>query len=232
MTTHNKNQQTFISKVIRYATVLTLVCLASGAGISLLYVLNIDKIEANERKAFEAKLATVLSDAIDPQPLGEEKDSPQTGQIFVADIPSGGVRYVASGKARGYQSEIEVLVAVDADEANTPLTENPKIFRMVVLSSAETPGLGENINAIQQDTSLWGALLGRGSEDQDRHPAFQAQFSGKRLDALKIDTKTEGGIIPVTGATITSKATTLATRRAVEKIIAATNDIYGSKNSP
>lgn len=232
MTTQNKNQQTLISKVIRYATVLTLVCLASGAGISLLYVLNIDRIEANERKAFEAKLAAVLSDATDPKPMDEKEHSPQTEQIFVADIPAGGVRYVASGKARGYQSEIEVLVAVDAEKANTPLTENPKIFRMVVLSSAETPGLGENINAIEQDTSLWGALLGRNSEDQNKRPAFQQQFSGKRLNDLEVDTKAEESIIPVTGATITSKATTLATQRAVEKVIAATNDIYGSENSP
>ncbi len=203
-------------RALHYAGVLTAVCLISGAGVSLLYVSNVDRIERQVQLAFEDTLEKVIGDATEPRAVIE-------GILWVADRSPGGVRYVAEGSARGYQSDIKVLVSVDAAAEETPVPEDAAIYRLVVLSSAETPGLGENINLVKRTVSLWQALLGR-REDPGR-PWFQAQFSGKNMEDLAI--KDEGGSVEhVTGATETSVATTEAAREALDTIIERTRELY------
>jgi electron transport complex protein RnfG len=142
----------------------------------------------------------------------------------------GAVLYAATGVAQGYQSPIKVLVAVEADGPDTPLSDNPVIHRMAVVSSQETPGLGETINQVDKDVSVWAALAGRGGESPSdaKRPGFQDQFTGKRLSDLVVE-KTPGTdkIQALTGATITSKAATQAARNAVQTIISKTAEAYG-----
>jgi len=147
--------------------------------------------------------------------------------IFIGRLPDG-VRYVAMGSQQGYQSRIIVLAAVDAPEPEKPVGEDPLIHRVAVVSSAETPGLGENIKRVESETSLWAALAGRGSGGAaPRRPGFQQQFSNKHLSDLpgpeKWDTES---LDRITGATITSLATANAVRAAVERIVTTTRRLY------
>jgi len=213
-------------KILHYAAVLMGVCLASGAGVSLVYVTSRDRIEANQQKAFEARLQAVLGDAEDCRSLNE-KEPPESpaDAVYVARTDAG-VRYVAAGSAQGYQSKVTVLVSVDAADPETPGDGDPAVYRLVVLESQETPGLGENVNAVQSDVSLWSAILGRGGNGEQKRPPFQEQFTGKRLSDLQV-TGRDGQITPITGATITSTATTVAAREAIGKIVARTRELYG-----
>ncbi len=208
-----------MGKILRYAGVLTAVCLLSGAGVSLLYVTNMQRIERQEGKALANALDTVIGDAVDPQPVeGAE------GVLWVADRPGNdGVRYVAEGTARGYQSDITVLVSADADSPQTPVPEETPIFRLVAMPTAETPGLGENIHAVERTVSLWEALAGKREEPQ--RPAFQTQFEGKTAGELRLEDDA-GRITPVTGATETSEAATEAARAALRRIIDTTRELY------
>ncbi|MFW6456887.1 MAG: FMN-binding protein [Planctomycetota bacterium] len=217
-----KNQ--LARKVVLYSAVLMGVCLVSAAGVSVLYVTNRGRIQQNQMKSFRQSLSVVLGDADDAQPLDEETPVNEA-DVLVAPMDDG-VRYVVRGSARGYQSVIEVLVSIDADSADSPLNSDPTIHRVAVVSSQETPGLGENINKVEKDVSLWAAMLGRGNGDGNDRPWFQAQFNGKRLSDLEVRKEDDSGIEPITGATITSRGTTEAVRNAAETLIEKTRELY------
>ncbi len=217
-TKKQKDDSGLTGRILRYAGVLTLVCLLSGAGVSLLYVASAQRIEEQEAKAFEQTLDKVIGDATEPREEVEEI-------LWVADIPEAGVRYVARGTARGYQSDIVVLVSVEAETEETPVSEDTPIYRLAVLSSAETPGLGENINLVERTVSLWEAMIGR-REDPGR-PWFQTQFSGMNMDDLKLE-EDEGEVEAITGATETSEAAAEAARKALRTIIDQTGELYNN----
>lgn len=220
--THSMNP--LLRKALVYSSVLMCVCIASAAGISVLYVANKKRIAKNKDKVFYTSLENVLGDATDVRTLEEDAEMGET-DFYVASTEDG-VRYVARGTARGYQSQLTVLVSIDADSARTPLPSNPTIYRAAVVSSQETPGLGENINKVEKDVSLWAALVGYGESGADSRPDFQKQFNNMRLKDLKVDKTGDTGITPITGATITSRGTTQAVRNAAEKLIEKTHKMY------
>lgn len=221
----NNNGSTLVHKILLYTGVLSAVCLGSAAGISTLYVVNKDRISQNELKSFRQTLAVVLGEAENATPLVEGKKEGEA-QFYAAPL-DGRVRYVARGAQQGYQSKVTVLVTVDAP-ANQPLPEDPKIFRVAVVSSGETPGLGENINKVQKNISLWGVMIGHKEKGGSQRPWFQDQFSHKNLSDLHVEKSSEKGITPITGATITSQATTTAVREAVTGLIEKTRQLYGT----
>jgi Na+-translocating ferredoxin:NAD+ oxidoreductase RnfG subunit len=223
MTPDTNSRSALIRKIFIYSGVLMGVCVASAAGISTLYVVNRDRINENKMKSFRQSLAVVLGEAQNARPLIQGQKEGEA-DIYVASL-DGKVRYVVRGAARGYQSIVAVLASVDAPPQQ-PVPENPQIYRVAVVSSGETPGLGENINKVPKDISLWAAMIGRKGKDGPQRPSFQKQFSGKRLSDLRVDTSGEAGITPITGATITSRATTKAVRQAVRKLITQTRELY------
>jgi Na+-translocating ferredoxin:NAD+ oxidoreductase RnfG subunit len=201
-------------KLATYVAVLTGICLVSAAGVSALYTVSIERIRANAKKSFNESLALVMGEATDTRPINP--GAAETEIVYAGRLPDGRTRYAALGSAQGYQSRIVVLVSVDG-----PVGADPVINAVAVVSSGETPGLGEDIHKVEADVTLWGAIIGAGNGEQ-RRPAFQEQFSGKKLSDLKVR-KGAGpdGIIPITGATISSRAVTNAARQGVERIIAA-----------
>ncbi len=220
----SQSSTSLLRKALVYSSVLMCVCIASAAGISVLYVANKTRIAKNKDKMFFKSLENVLGNATDVRTLDEEKEMGKS-DFYVASIDDG-VRYVARAKARGYQSEITVLVSIDADTARAPLPNNPTIYRAAVVSSQETPGLGENINKVEKDVSLWAALMGYGGSGDQARPDFQTQFNNMRLNDLKVNKGGDSGITPITGATITSRGTTQAVRNAAQSLIQKTHDLY------
>jgi Na+-translocating ferredoxin:NAD+ oxidoreductase subunit G len=95
---------------------------------------------------------------------------------------------IIPSESKGYGGSIKMLVAVLPDA---------KVLSFTILSANETPGLGDKANT----------------------PLFQAQFKGKDIAHLKVvkDPANKDDIQALTGATITSKAVTLAVKEAVER---------------
>lgn len=231
MTENAKPTPTLAGKAVRYAAVLMAVCLVSATGVSLMFVSSRERIKENEQKAFQEKLADVFGEAANPSPLGDYPEGTDAQYRVYAAETGSGIRYAAMGSAQGYQSKITVLVSVDAQESGVPLGDDAIIFRLAVVSSNETPGLGENMRKVEADVSLWGAIFGRGkgTGSVKKRPVFQEQFSGKRLSDLVVEKEANTDkIFPVTGATITSKAVTAAARNAVERIMEKTRECYGA----
>ncbi len=212
--------------LLRGVIVLVLICLVSGLGVGLLYASMKDDIEANERQVFLDALADVLGPADRYETVGDYDDSvPELERVY-ANAADVGFLYAATGLAPGYQSQVTVLVAVRAARPQAPVGADPVIHRMAVVSSQETPGLGENIRQVEKDCSIWGFVVGRRATA--RRPKFQEQFEEKRLSDLDVEKRQDTDkIAAVTGATITSEGATEAARLAIGRIIARTNEIYG-----
>ncbi|MFP4028364.1 MAG: FMN-binding protein [Candidatus Brocadiia bacterium] len=141
-----------------------------------------------------------------------------------------GVRYAATGSEQGYQSRVTVMAAIDAKSVERPASKNPSIFRVAVVTSNETPGLGERIKEKTPDATLWEAILGKSGNGKGKRPAFQEQFTGKKLSDLEV-IQDGGTVDALTGATITSRATTTAAAKAIRRIVRETNRLYGTKAS-
>ena len=155
----------------------------------------------------KAALAEVLEEADGYPAVGDYPEGAKEEDKVYMNETSSGILYAAMGVAQGYQSQIKVLVSVAAPGSRTPVGDDPVIHRMAVVESTETPGLGENIKAVEKDVSVWGAMAGEKPTPQ--RPWFQEQFSGKRLSDLVVEKRPgTDRIAAVTGATITSRAAT------------------------
>jgi len=124
------------------------------------------------------------------------------------------IGYVLRYGVMGYQSIVEVL---------TGITPGGTIKAIKVLSQAETPGLGAEVDTLPSSGTIWskvGSLLTEKDEKKTGStliPDFQAQYSGKPISDLKVvKEKTDKYIESISGATITSRAVTKAVREPAE----------------
>jgi len=98
------------------------------------------------------------------------------------------IAYVIPSESKGYAGAIKLLVAVGPDN---------KVLRYTILESKETPGLG----------------------DKAAKAPFTEQFAGKISENLKVtkDAGNKNDVQAISGATITSRAVTLAVKNAVDE---------------
>jgi len=99
------------------------------------------------------------------------------------------IAYIIPSESKGYGGTIKLLVAVGPDI---------RVLKYTILESKETPGLG----------------------DKAAKPAFYEQFGGKTSENLKVtkDAGNKEDIQAISGATITSRAVTLAVKNAVDEL--------------
>jgi Na+-translocating ferredoxin:NAD+ oxidoreductase RnfG subunit len=196
------------------------ICLASGLGMALVYSGLRESIEEKKQEALAKRLAVVLGE----QEEYPQLDVPADTRVYYAR-QNGQVLLATTGKAQGYQSTINVLVSVtvpaegfDPAEAATwpEIDDQTPVHRIAVVSSGETPGLGERINEVSKDISIWGRLRGE-TEPPGKRAAFQQEFDNVAWAEMKLSVN-GGEVDALTGATITSKATVAAVRNALASL--------------
>ncbi len=208
-----------MKNAVRFSLVLGLITIAAALGVSGVYQLTRGRIEEKQRKSFAADLEAIFPDAdefvrVDAE--GSIEDLAAGVGVGAARVGGEVAGYVAVGEKQGYASKIRVLIGCDDGLA---------IKGIRIMSQAETPGLGERTKEVKTDRTIWQAagesvgLSEVGEPGAEPVPWFQAQFSGKTLELLVVvKDESEGGIVAITGATITSGAVTDAVREAVEKV--------------
>jgi len=99
------------------------------------------------------------------------------------------IAYIVPSESKGYGGSIKLLVAVGPDN---------KVLKYTILESKETPGLG----------------------DKAAKAPFMDQFTGKTAANLEVtkDAANKDNIQAISGATITSRAVTLAVKNAVDEV--------------
>ncbi|OOM11949.1 RnfABCDGE type electron transport complex subunit G [Clostridium saccharobutylicum] len=124
------------------------------------------------------------------------KAVPDKDQWFTAEKDGEIIAYVVPGESKGYGGEIKMLVAVKPDG---------EVIDYSITTSNETPGLGDNAS---------------------KQP-FKNEFKGKKEANLTVtkDASDKDDIQAMTGATISSRAVTLAVKNAVHEV----TDFTGGK---
>ena len=165
-------------------------CIISGVIIGIVYFITAPiAVEKNEMMTQESMKALVNDADTFKEVSGKEK-------WFTAEKDGKVIAYVVPGESKGYGGAIKMLVAVTSDG---------KVIDYNILTSNETPGLGDNAA---------------------KEP-FKSQLKGKEVKNLTVvkDPSDKEDIQAMTGATISSKAVTKGVKEAVE----AVSELKGGK---
>lgn len=175
-----------MTKSNRLIIVLTATAILSGLLLSFLNIHTLPLIEAHQKQVLNDALSSVLPDGVQI----EEKTFGNRQYYFGYDEQQQlrGVAFLAEGN--GFQSKLRILVGMDP--ALTTIT------KIQILEQKETPGLGTKI-----DTDP-----GNKANPQWFVAQFDRLNSRKPLTYVKNQKpdKSEGEIMAITGATISSKA--------------------------
>jgi len=157
---------------------LVLVYLVGGAILAGVYAKTSPIMFKNAVIAKEKALKALIPEADKIEKMGDWTIHGKHAEYFAAKKGEETVGYIVQSFGKGYSSYINVLVAVDKDI---------KITKVDILSHAETPGLGDEI-------------------EKDE---FKNQFKGKGIANIKlVKVETTEYIQAMTGVTISCRAVT------------------------
>jgi electron transport complex protein RnfG len=176
--------------MVKISLNLVVVYVVGGALLAAVYVKTSPIIYQNSIKEKKAALEKIMPEANRIEKLGEWTVHDKKAEYYIAKKDSLVCGYCIESYGKGYSSLIHVLLAVDTA---------CRVKRMSVLSHAETPGLGDEIEA------GW----------------FKNQFAGKVSAQMKvIKSATSENIQAISGATISSRAVTEdAVKNALEYLV-------------
>jgi len=214
--------------VLKLGATLFIVTAVMAAALGLVYSMTKDTIAAQERAKVLDAVALVLPEGADPaftEAVTKTEGGLEVPDYFVAGDASGKVLgYAVVCYGKGFASTLEIMAG---------FTPNGVITGTSVLKQGETPGLGERVNEIRIEGTLWTAIGGLFSDNAGPAgpppaPWFQAQYLGLHADGLEL---VKGAVADpaldqvaaITGATITSRAFTDGVREGVTAFLARTD---------
>jgi len=157
---------------------LVVIYLIGGFILAFVYANASPKIYRNNIEAEQRALKRLMPDAGEVVQLGGWTIHDKKAKYFEAKNGEDTIGYVIQSFGKGYSSYINTFIAVDNDF---------RILKIDILSHAETPGLGDEIEAV----------------------SFKNQFTGKSVEHLKvIKADTQEYIQNISGATISTRAVT------------------------
>lgn len=157
---------------------LVVIYIAGGAILVMVYAKTSPVIFLGDKEEKEAALRKMIPEADKIDVLGTWEPHQKHAEYYVAKKDGEDVGYIVETYGKGYSSYIHVLVALD---------KNFTVQKIDILSHAETPGLGDEI---EKDI-------------------FKNQFVGKTLEHIKlVKVETKEDIQAITGVTISSRAVT------------------------
>jgi electron transport complex protein RnfG len=199
-----------VGSYVRLIVTLTAIAAAASFGLSMVY--NATHEITAEYKRLEEESARIEALGCSPDAYFEETvtDSVLDGRPFAYFTAYGdesradvlGYAFMAYGK--GYSSTIETIVGV---------TMEGNIRGIKIVSQKETPGLGAKVQEVASQNTLWAVLSGSAVDEAGTRPWFQEQYDGLGVDDLRVvKSRGEGGVLTITGATISSEAVTGSVR--------------------
>jgi len=162
--------------IVKITLNLIVVYLIGGLILALVYAKTSPIMFKNAAVAKEQALKKLMPEADKIEKLGDWSVHEKHAEYYRAMKDGAVTGYIIQSYGKGYSSYINTLIAVDKDF---------KVLKINILGHAETPGLGDEIDA----------------------DSFKNQFAGKDSDHLKVlKTETADYIQAISGATISSRA--------------------------
>ncbi len=197
--------------MLRMGVTLFVVAAVMAAALSGVYLLTKDQIAAQEEAAVSEAVGAVMpAGTADVRGFPVEAD---TVDYYVGYDEAGNtVGYARICDQSGYSSTLQIMVGVDTHGVITGTS---------VLHQQETPGLGERIEEVKAEGTLWSAIGGLFSDEDGGEagppprPWFQQQYLGCEADEVHLGESADpqtSTVEAITGATITSRAFTTAVR--------------------
>jgi len=176
--------------MIRYGLILMTICLSAALVLSFTHKLTQAKIEIQAASEEIDALKEIFPEADD-----FKKDPCDCKKYYEVESKNKLIGYVVKVKAKGYASDINMLVGVDLQG---------KIKSIKVISQNETPGLGAKVVEVKP------------GEDK---PWFLKQFEGKKPGDLSLE-----NIDAITAATITSEAVVSSVKEQIAEFYRGLNE--------
>lgn len=162
--------------IIKITLNLVVIYVIGGLILAVVYAKTSPIMFRNAEEAKKQALKELMPDADDILKIGDWTIHDKHGEYFVAKKGGEEIGYVVQSFGKGYSSYINTLVSVDKDFI---------VQKIGILSHAETPGLGDEIEL----------------------DPFKDQFKGKDINHLKVlKTETTEYIQAIAGATISTRA--------------------------
>lgn len=164
--------------IIKIALNLVVIYVIGGLILAAVYAKTSPIMYRNAEEQKKQALKELIPDADKIEKLGDWSIHEKHAEYFIARKGEDTIGYIVQSYGKGYSSYINTLIAVDKDF---------KVQKINILGHAETPGLGDEIEA----------------------DSFKGQFKNKDLDHLKVlKTDTTEYVQAISGATISSRAVT------------------------
>jgi len=164
--------------IVKITLNLVVTYIIGGVLLAAMYAFTSPVIYKNAIKGKRVALEKIMPEADHIEKLGDWAIHDRTAEYFIAKKDSSLCGYIVESYGKGYSSYIHVLIAADTAF---------RVKRISILSHAETPGLGDEIEA------SW----------------FKKQFTKKSTAQMKvIKAPTDEYIQAISGATISSRAVT------------------------
>jgi electron transport complex protein RnfG len=162
--------------IIKIALNLVVIYVIGGLILAAVYARTSPIMYRNAEEQKKQALKELIPDADRIEKLGDWYIHEKHAEYFIARKGDETIGYIVQSFGKGYSSYINTLIAVDKDF---------KVQKINILGHAETPGLGDEIEA----------------------DSFKGQFKNKDLDHLKVlKTDTTEYIQAISGATISTRA--------------------------
>jgi Na+-translocating ferredoxin:NAD+ oxidoreductase subunit G len=164
--------------IFRIILNLVAIYLIGGLILAVVYAKTSPIMYRNAKIEKEAALKKLMPEADSIEKLGDWSIHEKPSEYFIAKKNEKAIGYIIQSFGKGYSSYINTLIALDTQF---------KVLKISILGHAETPGLGDEIEA---DT-------------------FKNQLAGKDMEHLKIvKTESPDYVQAISGATISSRAVT------------------------
>lgn len=162
--------------ILKITLNLVVIYIVGGLILAFVYAKTSPVMFRNALQEKEAALNRLFPEADAVERLGEWYIHDKHAEYFVARRGDTVIGYIIQSFGKGYSSYINTLIAVDTDF---------RVRKIDVLGHAETPGLGDEIEA----------------------DSFKDQFIGKDREHLTVlKTDTSDFVQAISGATISSRA--------------------------
>ncbi len=214
--------------IFKFALVLMIVASIVTAGVALVYGVSKPEIDRKSKEARESAVALAFN--LSPKdfkaqyalkPIGDSEQE-ECWLVYEKGDESKVFGYAALGVAMGYAENVKLIVAVDA--------QKERLVGTMIFQMNETPGLGSKaLDKVAGKTwleDIFGIRFGeeRTYEPLEEYP-FLWQYHGKSADDLHIvKSGGSGGVVALTGATITSAAVSSAVKNGWKRIRKAAGD--------